>query len=41
MYDAVLRRYPGYTLATLDEADAHVLLTMIALLDEEAGPGGR
>lgn len=35
IYDAILQRYPGYTLASLDEADAGVLLPMIALVTAE------
>jgi hypothetical protein len=30
--DAVLRRYPGYTIATLLEADAHELAILRALI---------
>lgn len=35
--DAVLRSYPGYTLATLLEADMHELAMLRAVLNPDAG----
>lgn len=35
-----MRAYPGYTLRTLDEEDAHRLLAMRALLRPDAGRAG-
>lgn len=40
MFDAILRRYPGYTLSSLLDEDAGELLPMIALvLGEESDAG--
>jgi len=33
----LLRRYPGYTLSTLLEEDAHELMQLLALLDPDLG----
>lgn len=42
MLDALLQRYPGYTLRTLLQEDAHELLQMLAVLAqgrrEDSGP---
>jgi hypothetical protein len=35
--DAILRRYPGYTLTTLLAEDARELMQMMALLDPDLG----
>jgi hypothetical protein len=38
--DEVLRRYPGYTIRTLLDEDAHELLTLRAILDPDFGKAG-
>lgn len=32
-----MRRYPGYTLRTLQEEDAYELLQLLAILDDDIG----
>lgn len=40
LYDAILRRYPGYTVRTLGDEDAGELLPMIDLLEKAEAERG-
>ena len=36
-HDAVLKRYPGYTLSSLRAEDAHSIHQLIGLMDDDLG----